>query len=200
MVAALGPMPLGQVSVDTLSIVQGYTADLITGLSKKAAADVNAIIGRAFLGGQSITDIIAQIGNATSGGKYDGLFGTIGERAQTIATNEILRVNSIAAQARFEDLAQHHPDLQKQWMHIPAARAPRALHILASGQVVDVDQPFNVAGEDLMYPRDPNGSPWNTINCHCLMRPYFSTDALTATAKDKGLLDSLGISISGVAA
>jgi hypothetical protein len=83
---------------------------------------------------------------------------SIGERAQTIATNEILRVNSMASQARFEDLAQHHPDLRKQWLHILAARAPRALHILASGQVVDVDKSFDVAGEALMFPRDPKGS------------------------------------------
>jgi hypothetical protein len=53
MTAALGQMPLGQISADTVSIVQGYTADLITGFSKKAAADVNAMIARAFLGGQS---------------------------------------------------------------------------------------------------------------------------------------------------
>ena len=66
--------------------------------------------------------------------------------------------------------------------------------------MVNVDQPFNVAGEDLMYPRDPNGSPENTINCHCLMRPYFSEDALKPTARHTQILKDLGISISTSAA
>lgn len=194
--AAFGPMSFGQVDVSTLSIAQGYTADLISALSKTAAANVNAAIQRAFLGGQSMTDIIAQIGGALSDGKYDGLFGSIGAKAETIAMNEILRVESLASQARMEALVDAHPDLQKQWFWIPAAKQPRILHQLASGQVVNVKDAYSVAGEDLMFPRDPNGSPWNTINCHCISRPYFAPASLKPTAAQKGLLDDLGISIS----
>lgn len=193
--ATFGIQPLGQLSVSTLAIAQGYTADLITGLSKDAAAKTNAAIQRAFLGGQNITDIIQQIGRATSGGQFDGMFGPIGKRAQTIAVNEILRVHSMASQSRLEDLSERHPDLRKQWLHIPASFAPRIMHIEASGQVVDVDKPFLVGVEELMYPRDPNGSAWNTINCHCLQRPYFDAAALKPTAAQKGLLESLGISV-----
>ena len=45
-------------------------------------------------------------------------------------------------------------------------------HRSANGQIVDMDQPFVIAGksgqpEMLMYPGDPNGSPGNTINCRC---------------------------------
>lgn len=188
---------LGQIDTSALAIAQGYTADLITGLSAQASAQVNGAIQRAFLGGQQITDIIKQIGTALSDGKgFTGLFDSIGRRATSIALNEVLRVHSIAAQARLEDASQRHPDLQKQWHHLAIARMPRPGHEYADGQVVDVDQPFEVEGEELMYPRDPKGSAGNTINCHCMMKPYFAEDALKPSAAQKGLLDSLGISVS----
>ena len=172
--AGLESSILGSVSRSTLSIAQGYTADLVTALSIQAAAQVNAAIQRAFLGGQPLGEIIAQVGRAI---------------------NEILRVQSIAAQARLEDLASRHPDLRKMWKHIPAARVPRPSHIVADGQVVEVAEPYLVDGEELMYPRDPAGSPENTINCHCLSVPYFDEDALQPSAAQKGLLAGLGISI-----
>lgn len=194
--AVFGAMPLGQVSQSTLAIAQGYTADLITGLSHDASAKVNAAIQRAFLGGQSMTDIFKQIGRALKGGDFNGVLGPIGDRAVMIGQNEILRVLSMSSQARMEDLKDRHPDLQKQWWHIPASIHPRLLHLAAHGQVVDVSKPFIVAGESLMFPRDPSGSPENTINCHCLSRPYFSADALKPSAEGRGLLDSLGIRVS----
>jgi hypothetical protein len=187
----------GQVSTSALTIAQGYTADLITGLASHASSTVNAAIQRAFLGGQSITDIIAQIGKAISGGKdFTGLFSSIGKRATGIATNEIGRIHSIAAQAKLEDAVERHPDLKKQWHHLNIAVKPRPGHLAADDQVQKVDEPFEVEGEQLMYPRDPNGSAENTIGCNCMMGPYFEADSLKATASQKGLLESLGISVS----
>lgn len=187
----------GQISQTALGVVQGYTADLVTALSADAAAKLNGVIQRAFLGGQSITDIIDQVGRALSGDQgFSGVFSAIGKRATDVTMNEILRVHSIAGQARLEDAAQRHPDLQKQWHHLSIAKVPRPSHVYADGQVVNVDQPFVVDGEELMYPRDPNGSPENTINCHCLSAPYFAAGALKPTAHQKGLLDALGISVS----
>jgi len=187
----------GQVSTSALSVAQGYTADLITGLSNNASASVNAAIQRAFLGGQSLTDIIGQIGKALPGDKgFTGLFSPIGKRAAGIATNEILRVHSIAAQAKLEDAADRHPDLMKQWKHLAIAMKPRIGHVVADGQTQKVEDPFQIEGEDLMYPRDPNGSPENTINCHCMLVPYFLEGALKPSAEQKGLLESLGISVT----
>jgi uncharacterized protein with gpF-like domain len=188
---------LGVVSTSALSVAQGYTADLITGLSKDAMAKINGVIQRAFLGGQKVSDIIQQIGRALGSGEgFTGVFKGIGRRAADITINEILRVQSISTQARLEDAADQHEDLQKQWHHLAIARVPRPGHVAADGQVVNVDEPFLVEGEELMFPRDPNGSPDNTINCHCMMAPYFSADALKPTKGQKGLLEELGISVS----
>jgi hypothetical protein len=184
------------VSESALAIAQGYTADLITGLSKDAAGKLNGAIQRAFLGGQSVSDVIAQVGRAIGGDKFTGLFSPIGARAETIALNEILRVHSIAAQARLEDLQTTVPALQKQWIHIPIALMPRFSHMEASGQIRDVDKPFLVDGEELMYPRDPNGSAENTINCHCVLVPYIPEHLLKPTAAQSDLLKKAGISVS----
>ncbi len=196
-VAAGLPAPaLGGLSRQTLSIAQGYTADLIEGLSKDAAAKMNAAIQRAFLGGQSMTEVIDQVGRALSGSQgFSGLFSPIGERATTIAINETLRVHSIAAQARLEELKDRHPALKKQWQWIPAARVPRIEHQAASGQVAEVEEPFEVGGEELMYPRDPAGSPENTINCHCVLKPYFDAEALKPTPEHLKTLQDLGLAV-----
>ena len=202
----LETIALGQVNRTTLSIAQGYTADLITGLSRQSATKVNAAIQRAFLGGQSVTNIIAQIGRGlSSDGKFDGIFGEIGERAVSVFTNEVLRVHAMSAQARMEELAERHPDLRKRWRHLNAARIPRRSHISAEGQTKAVHEPFMIAPvlgaaeEPLMHPRDPNGSPQNTISCHCMAEPWFDPDALKATDAHRDVLKSFGISIQTAA-
>lgn len=42
-------------------------------------------------------------------------------------------------------------------------------HLRPDGQTRRLDQPFNVSGQLLQYPADPNGSPGNTVNCRCTM-------------------------------
>jgi len=44
----------------------------------------------------------------------------------------------------------------------------RAEHVTADLQQVPVNQTFMVGGESLLYPRDPNGSSANVINCRCV--------------------------------
>ncbi len=47
-------------------------------------------------------------------------------------------------------------------------------HLGANGEVVDVDKPFVLTGEDLMYPGDDAGSAGNTISCHCSLMPVIT--------------------------
>ncbi|MCU1311830.1 MAG: hypothetical protein JWO20_2955, partial [Candidatus Angelobacter sp.] len=148
----LGELALGHIATDRLVIAQGYAADLITNLSKKSAADLNGVIQRAFLGGQQMSDILSQVSSIVGG-----------DRAPVVATTEILRVQSIATQATLEEATQRHPDLKKQWQHVAAARVPRVSHIIADGLIRAVDEAFDVDGELLMFPRDPNGSAYNSV-------------------------------------
>lgn len=56
--------------------------------------------------------------------------------------------------------------LRKEWVSANDART-RSDHRSADGQVVDMDQPFVIGGERLMYPGDRRGSAEQTINCRC---------------------------------
>jgi hypothetical protein len=179
-----------------VQVVQGYTADLISGLTHDMSAKINAAIQRAAMGGMNLQQLVTQIGTTLEGGQFSGLFSQVGERAMSIATNEIMRVQSLASVARINDLSENHPGLGKRWLHIPVARVPRIGHLLADGQVVKPGEPFIVEGEELQYPRDPSGSPENTINCHCLVQPYVSDDDLKPTDQERQLLHSYGVSVS----
>ena len=106
-------------------------------------------------------------------------FGSIAARAEAITRTELGRIQSVATQGSLRDLQQQVPDLQKQWMHSGNAGPYRRTgHIVANGQVRDVDETFQVAEiaggeqEALLYPRDPSASPRNTINCGCVSVPF----------------------------
>lgn len=55
---------------------------------------------------------------------------------------------------------------QKVWTAVHDQRTRHA-HWAADGQKVNIDQLFQVGGEQLDFPGDPNGSPENTVNCRC---------------------------------
>jgi hypothetical protein len=178
-----------------LQVIQGYTSDLITGLTRDASARINAAVQRAYLGGMDLKQLVGQIGSARYGSEFTGIFGRMGEHTVSVAMNEIMRVHSVTAVSRINDLAAQNPNLAKGWRHIPAARVPRVSHLLANGQVVAPDQPFLVGGEELMYPRDPSGSAENTINCHCLVYPVVAKDDLRPSDQERELLKSRGIAV-----
>ncbi|MFA4945745.1 MAG: hypothetical protein WC789_13740, partial [Lentisphaeria bacterium] len=60
----------------------------------------------------------------------------------------------------------------KIWLHSRGPGVRRLSHVAAEAEYratpVPISDPFVVEGESLMYPRDPAGSPGNTINCQCL--------------------------------
>jgi uncharacterized protein with gpF-like domain len=64
----------------------------------------------------------------------------------------------------------------KQWLTSGNANV-RPAHQAANGQVVPVEEPFIVDGEELMNPGDSSGSPGNVINCHCVAIPIAADPA-----------------------
>jgi uncharacterized protein with gpF-like domain len=52
----------------------------------------------------------------------------------------------------------------------------RDSHAIADGQIVGIDEPFNVGGEELQYPGDPSGSADNLCNCRCTVLPYLEEE------------------------
>jgi SPP1 gp7 family putative phage head morphogenesis protein len=87
-------------------------------------------------------------------------------RAMRIAMSE-----TAAAYGAGRNLAMRAAGVRRQeWLASGNAHA-RPAHQDANGQVVGVDEPFIVGGEALRFPGDPDGSPENVNNCHCVAAP-----------------------------
>lgn len=157
------------IDVTALNIAQDYAAGLVKGLSRDAAEKIVHEMTLGIMGHKSPYEVMEAVGRNL---KDKSIFHSIAARAETITRNECGRILEMASQARLKSAAQVVPGLQKQWVHGQFALKPRLSHIAVNGQVRDVDKPFDVGGEKLMYPRDPAGSAANTINCSCFTIPY----------------------------
>ncbi len=154
-------------AIDTtaLGIMQGYGADLVKGLARDAALRINNELTLGLMGQKTPYEVMKAVGRNL---KDPSVFKSIAARAETITRTECARVLHAASQARMEKAATVVPGLKKKWLHGKAPRKmPRLTHLAADGQVKDIDKPFLVGGEALMYPVDPAGSARNTINCGC---------------------------------
>ncbi len=61
------------------------------------------------------------------------------------------------------------PGVQKEWLTAGDDRV-RDDHFMVDGDVVELDEPWDVGGEELDYPGDQvHGSAENTINCRCVV-------------------------------
>lgn len=90
-------------------------------------------------------------------------------RATTIARTE---THSAGQRGEFEAYSAAGVKVKKEWGSTEDGRT-RPDHAAADGQLVEMDEPFIVGGEELRFPGDPQGSARNIINCRCvtLYRP-----------------------------
>lgn len=160
---------LPQIDASILSIMQDFSTDLVKGLSQDAVKKIQKEITMGLLGQKQPFEVMKAIGRNLDD---PSIFKSIAARAETITRTECGRVLEMSSQARREAFAEKVPGLKKEWRHASRVRMPRLTHVAADGQVRDVDKPFDVGGEKLMYPRDPAGSAANTINCGCYTVPY----------------------------
>lgn len=86
-------------------------------------------------------------------------------RAVTVARTETLGGLNAGRSDAFVAVADVLDEpLEQQWLSTLDLRC-RTAHLEADGDRVPVGTPFNVGGEPLMRPGDPNGSGWNVIQC-----------------------------------
>lgn len=84
------------------------------------------------------------------------------------ARTAVTGARSKGKQDRYKDLADKGCIISKVWLATDDDRT-REEHMEADGQEVDYNEPFEVGGEELMYPADHAGSGWNIYNCRCTM-------------------------------
>jgi HK97 family phage portal protein len=138
--------------------VKAYLAQrkkMIDDASKAEYDQIKTALDKGMDAGESYADLadrVREVFNGISKG-----------RARTIAMTE---TSAAYGQGRHDALAEAGVT-KKKWL---ASGNPnmRPAHAEANGQVVGIDEPFIVDGEALDHPGDPNGSPGNVINCHCV--------------------------------
>jgi len=87
-------------------------------------------------------------------------------RATTIARTETTGAMNFGSYATYKTEGVG----KKEWVATMDDRT-RDDHIDADGQVVGIDDPFDVGGDQLMYPGDPGGDPGEVVNCRCTTSP-----------------------------
>jgi len=150
-----------EISRTALEIMQGYSADLIDGLSADALKKINSEITLGIMGEKPLFDVIKAIG---ANMKDKSVITGIAHRAEVIARTEMGRVNSYSRQARMEALKGHtDPPLNmwKKWISSGKAHA-RETHSVLNGLSVRTDDDFPGG---IPYPHAPGLSAADVVNC-----------------------------------
>lgn len=162
---------LAAIGRETAQVIARFSAELITEVSDDIRTSINAILRRTALGGTSFNDAITEVGESL---ESKGIFKSITARAGSIVRTEVLRIQSISAQARMaanaDIVGRAGYQLTKVWGATDDERT-REDHANADGQERAVNEDFEVGGEAASYPRDPRLSARQSVNCRCYSRP-----------------------------
>lgn len=155
-----------------LELLTNMGVDLISGVNNEVRRKIKHQLISGVAGQRSPWEIMEAIGGPEKGFlKKASIFRNTFYRAETIVRTEMGRVYNATQQTTLEQAMEDVDDVEKQWSTAMDGRQ-RDEHGLANEQHVKPDKPYIVGGEELMYPLDPGGSAWNTINCRCNSSMY----------------------------
>lgn len=97
-------------------------------------------------------------------------------RSEAIARTETLGAYNGGDWAAMKGLGEFGPT-HKGWLATRDART-RPSHAEANGQVVGIDEPFQVGGVEMMRPHAPGAPAGEVVNCRCVMLSYWPGDTL----------------------
>lgn len=147
---------------EALQILQGYSADLIGGLSSEALKRINNEITMGILGEKNAWEVMQAIGRNL----HDkGVMQSIAARAEAITRTEMARVHSAAREARMHDAVDADPEApwMKKWISSGKAY-PRQNHAALDGKMVPVGENFPGG---FPYPHAPGLPAKEVVNCGC---------------------------------
>jgi hypothetical protein len=172
-----------------LDVASPYAAGLLAKVGTKsinmglAVRDAIAkTIGQAYAQGLSVPNTAAALRDS-----IDHLSTTT---AIMQARTDLIGLANGASLASAQSLGDQAPQF-KEWLATDDERT-RETHADADGQVVPIDQPFQVGDDLLMYPGDPDGSDEEVINCRCTL---IYTDS--AGNEEGNMDDALTAAVSG---
>jgi hypothetical protein len=172
----LGIKTTKQSAGDMAEWFRSYVMEFADPLSKTSKDEISGVLTTAAAEGWSVPqtesalqDMFTQWSTGDAKPAEDSYFALQrlpNWRAELIARTEMIRASNAAAWGLYRSWGV----TEKEWLATMDDRT-RETHAMASGQVVGIDETFNVGGEDLRYPGDPRGSPGNTISCRCTVLP-----------------------------
>ncbi len=137
--------------------IRAFGGQKITQITDTTKNDINQIVADAREEGLSERET-AKLINAVAPSKS-------ASRAQTIARTE---VHASSQGMSLAVAGETEIPMVKVWLSDRSDTA-RPEHVEVDGQKRSLNEPFDVGGEQLMYPGDANGSAENTINCKCVI-------------------------------
>lgn len=159
-----------------LDVASQISADMIRDVSRQFIDGVTREIRLGVLGAASVQATISKVQAylATQPQRLTGKLGPLVYQAERIVRTEIMRVYSLADEARRRQAKELVPGLQKYWLATPDKRT-RDDHMRAwlryrpggTEGPIDVKDDFVVGGEKAAYPYDPRLSARNLVNCRC---------------------------------
>ncbi|MEW5833648.1 MAG: phage minor head protein [Pseudomonadota bacterium] len=161
-----------RINAQALMATRSFMTDRIGDLSRRALNRINGVLIQNVIGSTPLSEAITQVQKIMGGVPRS--------RAMTVAYTEIGRVHSIAQDEALQNAGHIVPNLHKRWLKSGKLH-PRAAHVAAHNQIRRYDEPYLVDGEHLRFPRDPNGSAGNTINCGCLSAPVVDGSSFGAS-------------------
>lgn len=137
------------------------TGAKVTNVTDTTRAGIMRTIGTAYDQGLSIPDTAKLLREAIDGASQ--------YRSEMIARTEmagLVNGGDVAATRIVSE--ETGVAYEKQWLVGGGAEYPRhELYDGLDGQTVGLEEYFDVGGDQLAYPGDPDGSPEETINCRC---------------------------------
>lgn len=180
-------LKLPQVSKKTTAWVKSWSNQLGQIMKLNSHKEIETILTRGLENGSSIATFTSDILDSGIRDEY--------YKARRVSITEVLRAHSVAQQEAF---MQSPAVRKKRWRHTGSYRnQPRKAHVEMDGQIVPVDEPYELKGEKgtyyPMYPRDTNLPPEESINCHCISQPIVDEDVLGLSLEERERLQQEAI-------
>jgi len=141
----------------------------LRGLADTSYDDLKASLVQGREAGESVESLRGRVEKVLGQSVVDqDLDALVGWRAERVARTETIGANNQGALFGYEMSGAVDG---KEWLATQDPPRSREEHDAIDGMVVGLDEAFDVGGESLEFPGDPNGSPENIINCRCSIAP-----------------------------
>lgn len=154
--------------------IEARTNQLAGGVTQTTYDAITAQLRDGVTAGESIDDLAKRIRDVFADASK--------RRSVMIARTETISAYNGAAVAGAAALPADVVGGQ-EWIATRDGRT-RAAHAAADGQLVAIGQPFDVGGDALAYPGDPNGRGKNTVQCRCTVA-FLTPEEVTARMADR---------------